>query len=620
MKIMKTAIVSVLLLIVLTTGNLFSQNYYFAGWESGTRNTGLEQSPGISYSINNSSTVTHEMTDLHNHEVIKVPWARSGDYVLKTLGDGTNYGTDQDFASRSEIDFMGSNYRYYPGDEHYFSMSFRPDETWDNITKYSIIIAQWKMFSGGPHAAIRLSNLGDYKIHFNGPEYGNNTIGTAKVNEWSDIKIYFKKSLNSDGITKIWLNGELVFEHYGVNLLRDAGGYCKVGMYTEIRDKRIIYFDDIAISNFIDVPLEEWATGQSGNKSPTAELTSPKNGEVIEYTTTVPVTANASDEDGSISRVEFYDEINGTSTLLKTISNPPYTFDWEETNITGNHNIGVKAYDNAGKASYNFNEITIKAPDGVKVFQSINDAYIRDDSNIDNNYNKDHLIIKGAGIDHIRESVLQFDKGENDLSTISKAVIRLKTQRVNSNPVPISLIELGDNWEETTVTWNTIYSQVYIGNTINTQIISELETWYEFDVTDYVKNQASDDNKISFLIKDISESDRYIYFYSNYSNPHLHPALVITNSSLSTKNITENKLSGVIYPNPAKDILNIEVPNNDAKEVLIEIYSLQGQILLKHIVENNETQRVDISSLPSGNYIVCIKNGGRNNYKKLVIL
>ena len=76
---------------------------------------------------------------------------------------------------------------------------------------------------------------------------------------------------------------------------------------------------------------------------PTISLTSPANGVV--YTTdsaAVFVSANASDSDGSVSKVEFY-----LGAKLMTLTNSPYTFTWTKLG-PGNYTLTAVATDNGG--------------------------------------------------------------------------------------------------------------------------------------------------------------------------------------------------------------------------------------------------------------------------------
>ncbi|MBB4805461.1 aminopeptidase YwaD [Chryseobacterium defluvii] len=80
----------------------------------------------------------------------------------------------------------------------------------------------------------------------------------------------------------------------------------------------------------------------------------------------------------------------------------------------------------------------------------------------------------------------------------------------------------------------------------------------------------------------------------------------------------EKKLSNLesvkIYPNPAKDTLNIELPEN-VKNFSTEITDLVGHSLLKR---DNET-KINVSGLEKGAYILKIKSGDQTMVRKVLI-
>lgn len=77
------------------------------------------------------------------------------------------------------------------------------------------------------------------------------------------------------------------------------------------------------------------------NQNPVVTLTSPEQGEVILAPATIRIAANATDSDGAISKVEFY---NG-ATKLGEDSSAPYEYTW--TNVgAGEYTIIAKAIDN----------------------------------------------------------------------------------------------------------------------------------------------------------------------------------------------------------------------------------------------------------------------------------
>ena len=59
-----------------------------------------------------------------------------------------------------------------------------------------------------------------------------------------------------------------------------------------------------------------------------------------------------------------------------------------------------------------------------------------------------------------------------------------------------------------------------------------------------------------------------------------------------------------IYPNPANDYVNVNATVNLQN---IEIYSIDGQLLISEIVDTNNV-KIDVSNLPSGTYILRAAN------------
>ncbi|WP_349985020.1 glycosyl hydrolase family 18 protein [Stenotrophomonas sp. WHRI 8082] len=94
-------------------------------------------------------------------------------------------------------------------------------------------------------------------------------------------------------------------------------------------------------------------TGSGSNQPPVVSLTSPSNGALFSAGSTVSVTANASDADGSISKVEFFR--GGTSLGIDTSA--PYSASWTNASA-GSHTLRAVATDN-GNATASTATITI---------------------------------------------------------------------------------------------------------------------------------------------------------------------------------------------------------------------------------------------------------------------
>ncbi|THU41213.1 DNRLRE domain-containing protein [Niastella caeni] len=95
-------------------------------------------------------------------------------------------------------------------------------------------------------------------------------------------------------------------------------------------------------SEFGSNPPQLSVIADGGNALPVVNITSPANGAVFTAPATVTINATATDGDGSISKVEFF---NG-STKLGEDNTSPYSFTWNSV-AAGSYSLTAKATDNA---------------------------------------------------------------------------------------------------------------------------------------------------------------------------------------------------------------------------------------------------------------------------------
>jgi len=135
---------------------------------------------------------------------------------------------------------------------------------------------------------------------------------------------------NHDIVNMWYLNKGSV--DLSVNLNASAGEY----YYVKVKQVD----GDEAISSPV------WISGSISNQHPDCSITSPSNGTTLTYPANIEINADATDADGSISVVEFY---QGTIKLGEDFSSP-YSFVWN--NVTkGSYCLTVKAIDNSGATS-----------------------------------------------------------------------------------------------------------------------------------------------------------------------------------------------------------------------------------------------------------------------------
>lgn len=89
----------------------------------------------------------------------------------------------------------------------------------------------------------------------------------------------------------------------------------------------------------------------------------------------------------------------------------------------------------------------------------------------------------------------------------------------------------------------------------------------------------------------------------------------VATSVLGTNETVANTLESVrVYPNPAKDILNVELPK-DIKNFSLEITDLNGRLVLN---KENET-KINVSGLTNGAYLCTIKANDKTAVRKIII-
>lgn len=112
------------------------------------------------------------------------------------------------------------------------------------------------------------------------------------------------------------------------------------------------------ISTFIEDRLDNPFTKLAGTAgTPTVTLTSPTGNENLTAPAELILTASASDEDGTISKVDFY---NGDE-LLGSDASEPFSFNWSSI-AQGTYLIRALATDNEGKTDEDQVSITVNIP------------------------------------------------------------------------------------------------------------------------------------------------------------------------------------------------------------------------------------------------------------------
>ena len=74
----------------------------------------------------------------------------------------------------------------------------------------------------------------------------------------------------------------------------------------------------------------------------------------------------------------------------------------------------------------------------------------------------------------------------------------------------------------------------------------------------------------------------------------------------------QNELNVSVFPNPAKDFVNVKFP--DAKSYEIDLYSADGKIISTYTT-NSTIEQIPVNNLSSGEYLMIVKNTSEKTFK-----
>ena len=103
---------------------------------------------------------------------------------------------------------------------------------------------------------------------------------------------------------------------------------------------------DQGVIGYLDNLSGEGGVATRTNSPPSVSISSPASGATFTEPATIPIVADATDNDGTVTRVDFFEG----ATLLGTATNNPFMFTW--TNVTmGSYSLTARATDNQGATS-----------------------------------------------------------------------------------------------------------------------------------------------------------------------------------------------------------------------------------------------------------------------------
>ncbi|MBI4976531.1 MAG: DUF4038 domain-containing protein [Spirochaetes bacterium] len=221
----------------------------------------------------------------------------------------------------------------------------------------------------------------------------------------------------------------------GTNILSVSGTGRYIRMYGTQR-----------AASYYGYSLWEFEVFGSGavNNPPSASITSPSNGAFFSAGTNINISASASDSDGTVVKVEFY---QGTNKLGEdTIS--PYSYTWNSV-AAGNYSLTAKAYDSGGASTISSAVVITVSTSGM---QNIAQGKATTVSSVENTSRIGSNAVDGNGTtrwasEHSDPQWISIDLGQ--VYTISQVILKWETAYGKSYQVQVS----GD-----ASSWTNIYS------------------------------------------------------------------------------------------------------------------------------------------------------------------
>ena len=198
-----------------------------------------------------------------------------------------------------------------------------------------------------------------------------------------------------------------------------------------------------------------WTNPIGGNLPPTVTLTSPANGTSVSAPATVVLSANASDSNGTVARVDFY----AGSTLIGSDTTSPYSVTWSNV-VAGSYTLTAVAVDNLG-ASTTSSPVSLNVTtgttatlqDGVGGYTGTRDTYLSSWS-INENFGTAQSLLEGGAYTYLfRFAIFQSEGGPvPNGATIVSATLSLYKSSFYDYTYQVS--RMLRNWNETQATWS----------------------------------------------------------------------------------------------------------------------------------------------------------------------
>ena len=395
-------------------------------------------------------------------------------------------------------------------------------------------------------------------------------------------------------------------------------------------------------------------SSSSNSSYPTVNLTSPTQNASYKTGSTVTISADASDADGSVDKVEFY---NG-STLLHTETTSPFIWDWNNVSA-GNYTITAKATDNDGhtttsagvsitvssSSSSSYPTVSLTSPTQNASYKTGADINISAVASDDDGSVKTVQFYNGTTLLHTETGrpfswdwrdveagnyTITAKATDNDGNTTTSAAVSISVSSSSSSNNPtISLTspKQGASYRSgATINISASASdndgyvktvQFYNGSTL---LHTETGRPYSWDW----KNVRSGTYKITAkaIDNDGHTATSATVSISVGSNISSRP-ITDNSTSVAQKEVVDNldgKVDYTLFPNPAVNTIKLSFDKAyNTQKVNVSIQNVTGSIMKSlPLTLSGKTMEVNISSLAPGVYIVRLAGDHFTVNKKFI--
>jgi len=224
------------------------------------------------------------------------------------------------------------------------------------------------------------------------------------------------------------------------------------------------------------------------------------------------------------------------------------------------------------------------------------------------------------------QSEYTYDTENNCLLSILGKKLNFKNEWTSNTKTEFSynsgnlIVRTDLHWNDTAKEWIPDVKTEYIYNTTNTNMVVYKESKYSGgSYVVVVEKEITMDracSKDKLLLPAVSNIPFKVEAEKVQSSQRLSQYYYSPHIGNGTINPTENR-NALIYPNPARDFVNIQLAQFPSEPVTVKIFNNSGKLLLSQRIGNNR-EKISLKSFPVGIYLLQLENGTHKELVKVV--